>query len=100
MLSIALYRKWDVALLALIVLPGMINLTQRLGVKVKRLKLKAQQTLSTITHQVGGTVTGLRVVKTFVNEDYFSHKFDDECQVNFKQEVNVIRVRELVKFLR
>lgn len=98
MLCIALYRKWDVALLALVVLPGMIGLTQRLGVKVKRLKSHAQHTLSTITHQVGESIIGLRVVKIFVNEDNFSKKFKDECQTNFQQEVNVIRVRELVKF--
>ena len=94
-----MYRKWDVALLALIVLPGMIGLTQRLGIKVKRLKLLAQQSISDITHQVGESMTGLRVVKIFVNEDNFSTNFEGVCQTNFRQEVDVIRVRELVKFL-
>ena len=99
MLTIALYRKWDVALLALIVLPAMIGLAQSLGNKVKKQKKKAQYTLSTITHQIGETVTGLRVVKIFVNEDGFSTRFKGECKDNYRQEFKVIRLKETVKFL-
>lgn len=99
MLSIALYTKWDVALLALIVLPGMIGLTHRLGGSVKRFKHLAQESVSEITHQVSETMIGLRVVKIFVNEANFAKKFAGESQTNFQREVDVIRLRELVKFL-
>jgi subfamily B ATP-binding cassette protein MsbA len=99
MLSIALYTKWDVALLALIVLPGMIGLTHRLGGRVKGFKHLAQESVSEITHQVSETMIGLRVVKIFVNEANFAKKFAGESQTNFQREVDVIRLRELVKFL-
>ncbi len=98
-LGIALYTRWDLVLLALVVLPGMVGMTQRLGVRVKRLKHLAQQSISEITHQVSETMIGLRVVKIFTNEPNFSAKFATENQVNFQREVDVIRVRELVKFL-
>lgn len=99
MLVVAFYRKWDVALLALIVLPGMIRLTHRFGTKVKRQKTKAQQTLSTITHQVGESVTGLRVVKIFINEEGFVSRFRNECLSHYGQEYKIIRLKEMVKFL-
>lgn len=99
MLSVAFYRKWDVALLALVVLPAMVSLTRRLGRKVKIQKVNAQQTLATITHQIGETVTGLRVIKIFVNEQGFGKRFGKECQSNYKQEFKVIQLKETVKFL-
>ena len=99
MLVIAFYRKWDVALLALVVLPGMIGLAQSLGKKVKKQKKKAQQSIASITHQIGEAVTGLRVVKIFVNEEGFSRRFKDECQSNYHLEFKVIRLKETVKFI-
>ena len=98
-LGIALYTRWDLVLLALVVLPGMVGMTQRLGVKVKGLKHLAQQSISEITHQVSETMIGLRVVKIFTNETNFAVKFAGENQINFQREVDVIRLRELVKFL-
>ncbi len=99
MLVIAFYRKWDVALLALVVLPAMIGLAQSLGKKVKKQKNKAQQSIASITHQIGEAVTGLRVVKIFVNEEGFSRRFKDECQSNYRLEFKVIRLKETVKFI-
>lgn len=99
MLVIALYRKWDVALLALIVLPGMIRITHRFGRKVKKQKGKSQQTLSTITHQIGESVLGLRVIKVFVNEKGFVKKFEKECMNHYDQEFRIVRLKEMVKFM-
>lgn len=99
MLVIAFYRKWDVAMLALLVLPGMVSLTRRLGGRVKMQKGLAQQSLATITHQISESVVGLRVIKIFVNERGIGQRFKDECQSNYQRELKVIQLKEIVKFL-
>ncbi len=99
LLGVALYRRWDVTLLALIVLPGIGITTQRLGRLVKNKRKQAQQSIANLTHRISEAVTGARVIKIFVREEALLEKFADESQSNYRQEVKIIRLKELTKLV-
>ena len=97
LLGIAFYRRWDVTLLALIVLPAIIFCAHRLGKKIKSKRTQAQVTIANLTHRVSEAATGSKVIKIFVNEKWFAERFFRESQSNYRQEVNIIRAKESTK---
>ena len=97
LLGIALYRRWDVTLLALIVLPAIIYCTQRLGKQVKVKRTQAQQAVATLTHRISEAATGSKIIKIFVNEDGLGNQFGQESQTYYRREVKIVRYKELAK---
>lgn len=97
LLGVAFYRRWDVTLLALIVLPAIIFCAQRLGKKINVKRTQAQQTIASLTHRIGEAVAGAKVIKIFVNEKGLSARFYRESQSNYRQEVNIVRAKESTK---
>ena len=97
LLGIALYRRWDVTLLALIVLPAIIYCTQRLGKRVKVKRTQAQQAIATLTHRISEAATGSKIIKIFVNEDGLTNQFGQESQTFYRREVKIVRYKEMAK---
>lgn len=99
LLGVALYRRWDITLLALIVLPAIITCANRLGKKIKRKRTQAQQAVAILTHRISEAATGSKVIKIFVNEDELDQRFQRESQTFYRQEVKIVRARELTKLM-
>ncbi len=99
LLGVALYRRWDVTLLALIVLPAIISFAHRLGKRVKIKRTQAQQAIATLTHRISEAATGAKVIKIFVSEKGLSDRFARESQTHYRREVKIVVVREFTKLL-
>ena len=99
LLGVALYRRWDITLLALIVLPGIGITTQRLGKLVKKKRKQAQQSIASITHRISEAITGARVIKIFIREDFFLRRFIKESKANYRQEIKIIWLKEATKLI-
>jgi subfamily B ATP-binding cassette protein MsbA len=57
LLGVALYRKWDLTLLSLILLPLVAYSTRKFGKGVKRKRKEAQRKLSFLTHRIGESIS-------------------------------------------
>lgn len=99
LIAVALYRRWDVTLLALIVLPIIISSAHRFGKRVKAKRTQAQQTMAVLTHRISEAATGAKVIKIFVNEEGLINRFVRESQSNYRREVTIVRFRELAKLI-
>lgn len=99
LLTVAFYRRWDVTLLALIVLPAIIKCAYHLGKSIKIKRTEAQQTISTLTHRIGEAATASRVIKIFCSEQKFSDQFTKESQTNYRREVKIVRLKEVAKLI-
>jgi subfamily B ATP-binding cassette protein MsbA len=99
LLGVALYRRWDVTLLALIVLPAIISCAHRLGKRIKIKRTQAQQAIAVLTHRISEAATGAKVIKIFVNENDLGQRFKRESQTFYRQEVKIVRTRELTKLM-
>ena len=97
LLGVALYRRWDVTLLALVVLPAIVYCTQRIGKRVKVKRTQAQEAVATLTHRISEASTGAKVIKIFINEAGLAGQFVHESRIFYRREVKIVRYKELTK---
>ncbi|MFO7761494.1 MAG: ABC transporter ATP-binding protein [Thermodesulfobacteriota bacterium] len=99
LLGVAFYRRWDVTLISLVVLPGIALYSHRQGKRVKKKRNRAQQQLATLTHIINETISGIKVIKSFLNEPGLTRRFNQLIFAQYRQEAKIILHKELAKFV-
>ncbi|PXF58073.1 MAG: ABC transporter permease [Deltaproteobacteria bacterium] len=99
LMGVALYRRWDLALLSFILLPFIALGTRFLSRLVRIRRKRVQEYLSILTHRVSEALQGFRVVKIFGMEEVKEGQFVKENHTTYRQMSKVIRLREGTKFL-
>lgn len=94
LLGIALYRRWDLTLVILLLLPFIAYSTRKFGKQVKKRRKEAQRKLSLLTQRVGEAIQGIKVIKVFNRENERMEKFRSENQRFYREFLRVIRFRE------
>jgi subfamily B ATP-binding cassette protein MsbA len=74
-LGLVLYADWKLAVLSFAIAPLVLSITVRLGRKVRRDSLTSQESLSDISHSLQQSISGQKIVKAFVAEDYERGRF-------------------------
>ena len=99
LLGVAFYRRWDLTLMSLILLPLIAYSTRKFGKGVKTKKKEAQKKLSFLTHKIGESVFGTRIIKIFNREKIMEDKFRNENQRYYRELLRVIRLKEFTKLI-
>ncbi len=99
LIGVAIYRKWDLALLSFLLFPVIAFGTRLLSKYVKRRRKKVQLFLALLTHRMNETVTGIKVIKVFGMEKRKISQFQKENQSAYRQFAKVVRLKEGTKFL-
>ncbi|MBW1939441.1 MAG: ABC transporter ATP-binding protein [Deltaproteobacteria bacterium] len=99
LMGVALYQRWDLALLSFILLPFIALGTRFLSKLARIRRKKVQRYLAILTHRVSEALQGLRVVKIFGMEKVKDSQFVKENQTTYRQMSKAIRLREGTKFL-
>jgi subfamily B ATP-binding cassette protein MsbA len=97
LLGVAFYRKWDLTIITLLLFPFIAYSTRKLGKRVKRKSFEAQKKLSFLTHKLGETISGTKVIKVFNGEALRDEKFKKENQRVYRENMKVIRLKEATK---
>ncbi|MFH1703033.1 MAG: ABC transporter ATP-binding protein [Nitrospirota bacterium] len=95
LLAVAFYRKWDLALLAVTVLPAAFYGTGRLGKRLRKVSKKVQQKISVITEYLTESFSGIKMIKVFCREDDIIRKFKGKNQDFYRE---IMRSQRLVEF--
>jgi len=88
-----LVTSWQLTLFTILVLPGMGWVMGKVGRKLKRQSLSAQNKWSDTMSQVEETLGGLRIIKAFVAEKKMSGRFV-ECCNQYRLELNKVSIRQ------
>jgi ATP-binding cassette, subfamily B, bacterial MsbA len=99
LLGIALYRSWSLTLMSLILFPLIVYSARRFGKGVKKRRREAQRNLSFLTHRIGESVFGARIIKVFNQEKTMGSKFRNDNQKYYRQVMRVVRLKESTKLL-
>jgi subfamily B ATP-binding cassette protein MsbA len=99
LMGVALYRRWDLALLSFILLPFIALGTRFLSRLVRIRRKRVQEYLAILTHRVSEALQGFKVVKIFGMEEVKDGQFVKENQTTYRQMAKVIRIKEGTKFL-
>ena len=99
LLGVALYRRWDLTLIILILLPLIGYSSKKLGKRVKKKSKEVQKRIAFITHKIGETILGSRIIKIFNREQAMADKFMDANQNYYRDILRVVRLKELTKLI-
>jgi len=94
LIGVALYRKWDLTVITLVLLPFIALSTRKFGKKIKKKRKEAQRKLSHITQRIGETIVGIRIIKVFNRAASMAEKFETEGQRYYRETLRVVRAKE------
>ncbi len=91
---VALFRRWDLALLSFTVIPLVVLVTDRFGKRMKKTSKKTREFISDVTKMVQETVLGIRVVKAFTMEEMMRRRNDEAVSRHYRNVMREVRIRE------
>lgn len=99
LLTIAFYRRWDLALIATTVLPGALYGAQKFGKKLKKVSKEGQKKISLITEFLTETFSGIKMVKVFGREGALYRMFMDKNQEYYRELMRSARITEATSLM-
>ena len=90
------YLDWKLSLLTLIVVP-MVGFCMRIfGKKIKANGTVIQERMADITSLLQESISSIRVVKSFVREDYEIARFNNQNELNFQAVMKNVQLNSLL----
>lgn len=91
-----LYIDWKLTLLTLVVVPLVGQAMKIFGRKIKRNGTVIQERMADITSLLQESIAAIRVVKSFVREDYETKRFIRQNQLNFQAAMKNVQLTSLL----
>lgn len=92
---VVLYQDWKLGLIAIVVLPIFVTPVVKLGKKIKKYSKKSQETIGDISSMLKETITGIKVIKSFTNEEKEKERFKSNNQTFLNQQIKATFYNEL-----
>lgn len=99
LVSVALYRRWDLTLVSIIVLPAAFYFVSRLGKRLKKVSERTQKKLSEITEMLSESFAGIKIIKSFCREEGETAKFKDKNQGFYRELMRSTRLVQATSLL-
>jgi len=94
LLFVAFYMRWDLTLIAVFVLPVAFYFAGRLGKRLKKVSVRAQEKISGLTETLNEGLSGIKVVKSFSKEEAEAEKFRRKNQDYYRELMRATRIYE------
>ncbi len=94
-LVMSLLLSWKLTLLAMLVLPLSMLIIVRIGKKLRKYSHRQQEKMADLTTRLQETVSGIRVVKAFANEERENSRFRAESHRLFRDLFKMARIQRL-----
>ncbi|MBI4827176.1 MAG: ATP-binding cassette domain-containing protein [Nitrospirae bacterium] len=99
LMVIALVRRWDLTLMALIVLPFSFYIIDKFGKKMKKISHKIQEEISELLTRLSESITGIKMIKAFMREKFHEDKFNEANSGYYRISIKASRTTEYSKLL-
>ncbi len=99
LLGVAIYRRWDLAILSFILLPVIALVTKKMSQYLKRKRKDVQHAMAVITHRMNEAIQGIKVIKIFTMEEEKVRQFSRANQDHYHQNARLVRIKEGTKFV-
>ena len=96
---VAIWRRWDLALIALIVLPAAFYGAGKLGKRLKHISQRSQEKISMITNSLHESFTGVKIIKAFTREEDEQAIFDHINKGYYRENMRSVRTSEFISLL-
>ncbi len=92
---IAFYRKWDLALISLVIFPLSAILIIKVGNRLRKIGRMAQDKIADVMAALSETFTGIKIVKAFGMEERESRKFEEKNKGYLNAIIKATKTAEL-----
>jgi len=99
LLGVAMYMRWDMTLIAVIILPLALYAVARLGKRLKNVSMRAQQKISQITEMLTESFTGIKIIKSFCREKDEISRFGRNSQEYYREAMRSARIVEATSLI-
>ena len=90
------YLDWKLSLLTIVVIPMVGQAMKVFGRKIKKTGTVIQERLADITSLLQESISSIRVVKSFVREDYEINRFQKQNELNFQAVMKNVQLTSLL----
>lgn len=95
-IAMMLYLDWKLTLLTLVTVPLVGSAMRIFGKKIKKSGTVIQERLADITALLQESISSIRIVKSFVREDYEIKRFQVENNLNFRAMMKNVQLTSLL----
>lgn len=92
LVGVALYRRWDLTLIAIVVLPLAFYFASRLGKRLKRVSERTQEKISVLTEMLAESFSGIKIIKSFCRERDEVSRFGEMNQGYYRELMRSTRI--------
>lgn len=93
--SYMLWINWQLTLVVLITFPLMIGTTHFFSKRMRAAFRKVQETVAEVSNHLQDTLSSIRLIKSFSNEEYESERFAVRSSSNMTANLNAVKTRSL-----
>lgn len=97
--GVALWRRWDLTLISIIVLPSAFLVVSRLGRRMRQISRRTQEKISSLTDFLNESFTGIRVIKAFHRQSDRVEGFGGISREFYRENMRATRVSEAAALL-
>ncbi len=95
LIIVIFYRDWQMALIAIVILPAFFFPIFIFGKMVRKSSIKVQEAMANLSAFLHETFAGNKIVKAFGMERYEKERFHEKTAHLFKKEMKVVVAKEL-----
>lgn len=95
LIGVAFYRKWDLAILAMLSIPVAVFIVIKIGGILRKTSRIVQDKMADITSTLSETFTGIKMVKAFGMEDFESKRFEERNKKYLSIFMKVSKISEI-----
>ncbi len=95
LLGYAFWLRWDLALMAVILLPAAFYGVDRIARRLRRISMRIQEKASCIMEDLSESFTGIKIIKAFVREQIQKKRFEERNQDFYRENMRSVRVSGL-----
>jgi subfamily B ATP-binding cassette protein MsbA len=90
----AFYLRWDITLIAFVVLPVAFLAVGTLGKRLRVVARRAQQKIAEITESLSEGLTGVKIIKAFATEETETRRVKDRNHAYYSEVMRSARIEE------
>ena len=95
LVGVIFYRDWQLAILAMLVLPIAVLPIVKFGKKLRKISTQSQKTMAEISIHLHETLSGNRIVKAFGTEDQEMKRFRDRNRKFFQLTMKDVSIKSM-----
>jgi len=99
LICVAMYMRWDITLMSIVILPLALYTVSRLGKRLKNVSMRAQDKISRITEILAESFSGIKIIKSFRREDDEVSRFRDKNQDYYRELMRSTRITEATSII-